>query len=445
MAVMVEQRPLKPFKSSDEYLWAMKEDLAEWMNKLYPNLYMSAEVFMERLETGVVLCKHTDRVREYAQKYVARKEIQRKTGSEKVTNILSHPPLKCNLSAKRETFFSRDNVSNFITWCRKALKIIDCLLFETDDLIMRKNEKHVIFCLLEVARYGSRIGMPVPTLVMLEREIDKEIANDNDEVVLSEDESEYEIGSMHGNDIAENIEIITKDIGGANYEFEPEDIGAPNNVSVPEDIDAANSESVPEDIGAANNESVPEDIGTANDESVPEDISAENNESVAEDISAANNESVPEDISAANNESVPEGGSTTDNDSIKEDRGEKTHSVPEIVLHQQIVTNDLKNVDDIVRVLLEGCTCPKQYPMTRISEGKYRIGDSKVLIFVRLLRNHVMVRVGGGWDTLEHYLEKHDPCRHRQTTGSTLSRVRPGTPNRLTDICKARVTYERKT
>lgn len=22
-----------------------------------------------------------------------------------------------------------------------------------------------------------------------------------------------------------------------------------------------------------------------------------------------------------------------------------------------------------------------------------------------------MVRVGGGWDTLQHYLDKHDPCR----------------------------------
>ena len=29
----------------------------------------------------------------------------------------------------------------------------------------------------------------------------------------------------------------------------------------------------------------------------------------------------------------------------------------------------------------------------------------------QILRNHVMVRVGGGWDTLEHYLDKHDPCR----------------------------------
>ena len=35
-----------------------------------------------------------------------------------------------------------------------------------------------------------------------------------------------------------------------------------------------------------------------------------------------------------------------------------------------------------------------------------------ILCFVQMLRgHHVMVRVGGGWDTLEHYLIKHDPHR----------------------------------
>lgn len=33
------------------------------------------------------------------------------------------------------------------------------------------------------------------------------------------------------------------------------------------------------------------------------------------------------------------------------------------------------------------------------------------LFLIQVLRTHVMVRVGGGWDTLEHYLDKHDPCR----------------------------------
>lgn len=40
-----------------------------------------------------------------------------------------------------------------------------------------------------------------------------------------------------------------------------------------------------------------------------------------------------------------------------------------------------------VRDLVEKCTCPSQFPMIRVSEGKYRIGDTKVLIFVRVSEN----------------------------------------------------------
>jgi hypothetical protein len=41
--------------------------------------------------------------------------------------------------------------------------------------------------------------------------------------------------------------------------------------------------------------------------------------------------------------------------------------------------------------------------------------------WLQVLRKHVMVRVGGGWDTLSHYLDKHDPCRCR--TGNTPSLI----------------------
>ena len=37
-----------------------------------------------------------------------------------------------------------------------------------------------------------------------------------------------------------------------------------------------------------------------------------------------------------------------------------------------------------VRDLIENCSCPTQFPMIRVSEGKYRIGDTKMLIFVRV-------------------------------------------------------------
>lgn len=57
MAVLLEARPFRPFKSSEEYLYAMKEDLAEWLHTLYPELGINVDNFMDRIDTGVVLCK----------------------------------------------------------------------------------------------------------------------------------------------------------------------------------------------------------------------------------------------------------------------------------------------------------------------------------------------------------------------------------------------------
>lgn len=37
-----------------------------------------------------------------------------------------------------------------------------------------------------------------------------------------------------------------------------------------------------------------------------------------------------------------------------------------------------------VREILGHCTCPDQFPMIKVSEGKYRVGDSSLLIFVRV-------------------------------------------------------------
>lgn len=55
--VLLEARPYRPFKSSEEYLYAMREDLAEWMNIMYPELRINTDNFMDRLDTGVTLCK----------------------------------------------------------------------------------------------------------------------------------------------------------------------------------------------------------------------------------------------------------------------------------------------------------------------------------------------------------------------------------------------------
>ncbi|KAM6296704.1 GAS2-like protein 2A [Aegotheles albertisi] len=254
-------RSIRPYQSSEQYLYAMKEDLAEWLKELY-DLDIEVGTFMEVLETGAVLCSHANNVTHVAEEFAC--------ACPGVAHHLHLPTagVTCNLAAQPGTFQARDNISNFIQWCRKEMDINDVLMFETEDLVLRKNEKNFILCLLELARRAARFGMRAPTLVQMEEEIEEELRQELD--------------------------------------LPPTDTPLPRPPRKP---------------------------------------------------------------------------------------------------------RDLHNLDQMVQHLVSRCTCPIQFPMIKISEGKYRVGDSDTLIFVRVLREHVMVRVGGGWDTLEHYLDKHDPCR----------------------------------
>ncbi|CAB3245553.1 unnamed protein product [Arctia plantaginis] len=255
---------------------------------------------LNKKRKGITL--HANAVRDSARHILDSPQPESEDALNLAKALRSRPPVNMLPAAKAGTFFARDNLSNFIDWCRKALGVLECLLFETDDLCLRKNEKHVVLCLLEVARRGAVLGMPAPLLVQMERQIERELAGE---------------------------------------ELRPDDSA----------------------------------LGL-----------------------------------------VPCG--------------------PQ----PQLVTNDLRSLDERVRDLVERCSCPTQFPMVRVSEGKYRIGDTRMLIFVRILRSHVMVRVGGGWDTLAHYLDKHDPCRCRAQHRSSLS-ARLARPKH--DLAGATVTYER--
>ncbi|XP_007517012.2 GAS2-like protein 2 [Erinaceus europaeus] len=255
-------RSIRPFKSSEQYLEAMKEDLAEWLRDLY-GLDIDAANFLQVLETGLVLCQHANAITEAALAFLAEAPAQ----AQKV-----HMPqagVVCNGAAQPGTFQARDNISNFIQWCRKEMGIQEVLMFETEDLVLRKNVKNVVLCLLELGRQAWRFGVAAPTLVQLEEEIEQELRA---ELALS-----------------------------------PPDPPPPP-------------------------------------------------------------------------------------------------PPPRRPCH-------FHNLDQMVQNLVSHCTCPVQFSMIKVSDGKYRVGDSNTLIFIRILRNHVMVRVGGGWDTLGHYLDKHDPCR----------------------------------
>ncbi|KAA0193228.1 Dystonin [Fasciolopsis buskii] len=51
----------------------------------------------------------------------------------------------------------------------------------------------------------------------------------------------------------------------------------------------------------------------------------------------------------------------------------------------------------------------------------FQFGDSQKLRLVRILRSAVMVRVGGGWISLDEFLSKNDPCRDACQRLSSIS------------------------
>ncbi|XP_076854108.1 uncharacterized protein gas2l1 [Brachyhypopomus gauderio] len=287
-------KSIRPFRSSEEYLDAMKEDLAEWLNALY-DLDITAETFMEGLETGCALCRHANTVNRAARDF--------QINCPEAARSLRTPSRDVVFQSRNVipgSFLARDNVSNFIGWCRQELWIKDVLMFETNDLVERCNEKNFVLCLLEVARRGAKFGMLAPMLIQLEEEIEEEI---RDEESQSESLRESQRESLR-------------------------ELSPPNRTF-----------------------------------------------------------------------------------SRQKSLGDSDSELVEIWQQQKRVLCDMRNLDELVREILGQCSCPAQFPMTKVSEGKYKVGDSSALIFIRVLRTHVMVRVGGGWDTLEHYLDKHDPCR----------------------------------
>ena len=43
-----------------------------------------------------------------------------------------------------------------------------------------------------------------------------------------------------------------------------------------------------------------------------------------------------------------------------------------------------KTLDEMVQEIANECSCPIQFPVVRIDEGRYKIGDFKYLIYVRV-------------------------------------------------------------
>ncbi|XP_013144859.1 PREDICTED: GAS2-like protein 3 [Papilio polytes] len=118
------------------------------------------------------------------------------------------------------------------------------------------------------------------------------------------------------------------------------------------------------------------------------------------------------------------GADNTDAESTRSDAASSDSDVP------LRPTNELdKRVALVTRLLERGCSCSsarcsRLLKVKKVGEGRYNIAGRNV--FIRLLKGrHMMVRVGGGWDTLEHFLSRHEPCQVRLVAPAHMAGAPP--------------------
>ena len=137
-----------------EALDIIKEDVCRWLSNLLKEK-INSETFWLKLDTGTLLCRLANLIHHAAR---------RKKHPLSITGI------KYNEKASQDSFSARDNTSNFISWCRQ-LGVEEAVIFESEGLVLHKDEKRVILCLLGVARFAEGVGLPLPQLVCMEKEI----------------------------------------------------------------------------------------------------------------------------------------------------------------------------------------------------------------------------------------------------------------------------------
>jgi hypothetical protein len=154
-----------------EELRVLTEEAAEWVASTLGADYGDALFagFWERIATGVDLCR--------------------------LVPLVSPPnalvPCRFNDRAAPRSFHARDNVANFIAAIR-TLGVPPICLFEADDVVLRRNEKNVVNCLLMLAKVATRNGVKPPLIVQYELEIDAMVAARGGREEDDEDDDEEE-------------------------------------------------------------------------------------------------------------------------------------------------------------------------------------------------------------------------------------------------------------
>lgn len=361
----VDELYIRMTQRQEQHLIPLKEDVADWLNKTLDVDDITANNFMAKLDNGVIVCR-------LASLLQARAEHCRREG------IISQPvppfQFKCWENAKSGSFFARDNTENFLRWCRK-FGVNEAVMFESDGLVLHSQARSVVLCLLELGRMASKFGVEPPGLVKLEKEIEEQelLQQQQQGSFLSTDSDRSSACSSPLPPLSRAHSNLSDSSGHAGTP-------PPAKSGQADELDAAEVPAPPSPVA-------PEETFITNGSSHQ---TLEREEDVDSGVEGfCGTDSLNSSLVSA--PSPPPESATERRGSFKQQR-RQSHS----------------ELDQKVRKIASR-VCHTETQIKRISEGRYCIGGR--IYFVRLLKEkHVMIRVGGGWDTLEHFLSRHDTC-----------------------------------
>ncbi|KFM58499.1 Growth arrest-specific protein 2, partial [Stegodyphus mimosarum] len=364
-----------------EILKAQKRSLAAWINNTLGVTVVDADNLIQKLSTGVILCRLAkciqSKVDEFRQCY-GKSEAQLQ--------------LKYWERAKRETFFARDNAELFIRWC-KSFGVRDAVLFESDGLVLQTQPRTVILCLLELSRLASKYGILLPPPIQLSPT--STIAVTDDMSDCSDDEFFFS-ASIHP-----PTKIQRWDSGCSSGPRSPSPSSVYSKTSSPSS--SLKRSSIPL---RKKDKNVVVVVRSRSDNYLAENAMSKvfsprtSSPLLRRSSSSVRTETISSKLRS--NPNLSRSSSSIASSRSLIERNNKLHldGVPLLAQRKRSALDK--------RVLEVACQYNKdESKIRRISEGHYIFGDKNVLL--RIVRgNNVVVRLGGGWDTLEHFLSGLD-------------------------------------